>query len=142
MNKIFELMALRTRKFLIFYTTFYSNWKYSAIKFTAITQFLDKRVIGNPLIDKVPRAILYPLIKLMIPKWNEATWNEDLPLKLRRQKVKRMNFKDFKGLPKKIKDRKFSGKIDFKLPITRLSKDKDLIEKHPFYNFGRKDQHI
>ena len=86
--------------------------------------------------------LLYPLIKLMIPKWNERTWNEDLPLKLRRQKVKRMNFKDFKGLPKKVKDRKFSGKIDFKLPITRLRRDKDLITKHPFYNFGKKDQHI
>ena len=40
--------------------------KYSAIKFTVITQFLDKRVVGNSVIDKVPRAILYPLIKYLV----------------------------------------------------------------------------
>ncbi|MZH02473.1 MAG: B12-binding domain-containing radical SAM protein [Nitrospinae bacterium] len=40
--------------------------KYSAIKFTTITQFLDKRIIGNPLIDKIPRAILYPLLKYLV----------------------------------------------------------------------------
>jgi anaerobic magnesium-protoporphyrin IX monomethyl ester cyclase len=40
--------------------------KYSAIKFTIITQFLDKWVIENPVIDKVPRAILYPLIKYLV----------------------------------------------------------------------------
>jgi len=85
---------------------------------------------------------LYPLIKLMIPRWNQETWNEDLPLKSRRQKILRMNFKDFHGLPKRTKDRKFSGKIDFKLPIRRLRRNNNLITKHPFYNFGKKDQHI
>ena len=40
--------------------------KYSAIKFTAITQFLDKRVVGNSILDKVPRIILYPLIKYLV----------------------------------------------------------------------------
>lgn len=85
---------------------------------------------------------LYPLIKFLIPRWNETTWNEDLPLKLRRQKVKRMNFKDFKGLPGKIKDRNFSGKVDFSLPISRLRKNDSKLTKHPFYNFGRKNGHI
>ena len=88
------------------------------------------------------KILLYPLIKFLIPRWNERTWNEDLPLKLRRQKIKRMNFKDFKGLPDKIKDRKFSGPIDFKLPISRLKKVDSKLKKHPFYNFGRKDAHI
>ena len=88
------------------------------------------------------RILLYPLIKFLIPRWNKRTWNEDLPLKLRRQKIKRMNFKDFKGLPKKLKDRKFSGLIDFRLPIKRLRKNDSLLTKHPFYNFGRKDGRI
>ena len=88
------------------------------------------------------QILLYPLIRFLIPKWNDRTWNEDLPIKLRRQKVKRLNFKDFKGLPSKIKDRKFSGKIDFKLPISRLKKSDNKLIKHPFYNFGRKDAHI
>ena len=88
------------------------------------------------------KILLYPLIKFLIPRWNERTWNEDLPLKLRRQKVKRMNFKDFKGLPKKMRDRKFTGPIDFKLPISRLQKNDNKLTKHPFYNFGRKDGHV
>ena len=70
------------------------------------------------------------------------TWNEDLPLKLRRQKVKRMNFKDFKGLPNKIINRKFTGPISFKLPIKRLHRTDNKLTKHPFYNFGRKDGHV
>ena len=88
------------------------------------------------------QIFLYPLIKYLIPKWNETTWYEDLPLKLRRQKVKRMNFKDFKGLPSKTKNRKFSGPIDFKLPIARLKKADNKLTKHPFYNYGRKNAHI
>ena len=87
-------------------------------------------------------VLLYPIIKFLIPRWNKKTWNEDLPLKLRRQKVQRMNFQDFKGLPKKIKDRKFSGPIDFKLPISRLRKSDNKLTKHPFYNFGKKNGHI
>ena len=88
------------------------------------------------------QILLYPLIKFLIQRWNDRTWHEDLPLKLRRQRVKRMNFKDFKGLPNKIKERKFSGPIDFKLPISRLKKDDNRLKKHPFYNFGSKDVHI
>mgnify|MGYP007063686478 FL=1 len=88
------------------------------------------------------KIILYPLIKFLIPRWNETTWNEDLPLKLRRQKIKRMNFKDFKGLPEKIKDRNFKGQIDFKIPIRRLQKNDNKLTKHPFYNYGKKNDHI
>lgn len=40
--------------------------KYSAIKFTYITQFLDNMIVGNPTIDKIPRVILYPLIKNLV----------------------------------------------------------------------------
>ena len=40
--------------------------KYSAIKFTRITQFLDNIVVGKPTIDRIPRVILYPLIKYLV----------------------------------------------------------------------------
>jgi hypothetical protein len=40
--------------------------KYSAIKFTHITQYLDNKIIGNRIIDKIPRAILYPLVKHLV----------------------------------------------------------------------------
>lgn len=44
------------------------------------------------------RKILRPFLKKLIPKWNERVWQEDINLKLRRQKVKDMGFKDFIGL--------------------------------------------
>ena len=88
------------------------------------------------------QILLYPLIKFLLPRWNDRTWHEDLPVKLRRQKVKRLNFKDFKGLPNNIKDRKFSGSVNFKLPISRLKKSDNKLIKHPFYNLGKKNAHI
>jgi hypothetical protein len=67
------------------------------------------------------RKILKPFLKIMIPKWNEKVWLEDLPIKIRRQKVLDMNFKDFKGLPEKINEREKNKdeNISFKLPIPR-----------------------
>ena len=65
------------------------------------------------------RILLKPILSKLIPIWNEKVWQEDLPVKLRRQKVIDMGFKDFWGLPKKIEDRKFNGKIKFSIPIAR-----------------------
>ena len=53
-----------------------------------------------------------------------------------------MNFKDYVGLPKKIRDRKFNGPIDFKLPIKRLHKFDNKLTKHSFYNFGKKEKNL
>ena len=88
------------------------------------------------------KIFLYPVIRYLVPKWNHQTWEEDLPLKMRRQKVKRLGFKDFKGLPEKTRDRKFQGNIEFKLPITRLKKNDNKLTKHPFYNLGKKGNYI
>ena len=76
------------------------------------------------------RAILRPLLKKLIPIWNERVWDEDLPLKIRRQKVLRNNFKDFYGLPKKIQDRDYNEVIeDIKLPVKRPRKSSR--DNHP-----------
>ena len=75
------------------------------------------------------KIIFKPLLKVLIRKWNEKVWLEDLPVKLRRQKVLEMNFKDFVGLPIKVSDR-YNGTIkDLKLPIARPKN-------------SRRDQHI
>lgn len=77
------------------------------------------------------RKILKPFLKVMIPKWNEKVWIEDLPIKLRRQKILNLNFKDFKGLPEKISQRvkNEQEKEFFKLPVPRpLNSTRDL---HP-----------
>tara|TARA_B110000008_G_scaffold226128_1_gene227496 strand:- start:330 stop:923 length:594 start_codon:yes stop_codon:yes gene_type:complete len=75
------------------------------------------------------RKLLRPALKMLVPKWNEKVWLEDLPIKLRRQKVVDMNFKDFIGLPENIKDRKFTGKESFKLPLPRLKNS--TRDRHP-----------
>jgi hypothetical protein len=78
------------------------------------------------------RRILRPILKILIPIWNEKVWKEDYPVKIRRQKILNMNFKDFAGLPKKIEDRINDDKIEFKLPIPRpknSSRDKHPLKK-------------
>ena len=78
------------------------------------------------------RKILKPLLKIMVPKWNEKVWQEDYPIKMRRQKVLDMNFRDFKGLPEKISQRmkKNENNNSFRLPIPRpINSTRD---QHPF----------
>ncbi len=65
------------------------------------------------------REIFAPFLPAMIEKWNTTVWLEDLPLKLRRQKVMRYGFKDFMGLPDKVEDRCFEGEIPFELPVKK-----------------------
>jgi len=70
------------------------------------------------------------LLKRIFLKWNERVWNEDYPVKIRRQKVLNMNFKDFVGLPNNILDRKSQVKIyKLSLPIRRLKNS--TRDRHP-----------
>ncbi len=79
------------------------------------------------------KAILRPLLKRLIPIWNKKVWIEDLPVKLRRQKVLEMGHKDFIGLPKNVKDRMNHKVMKTKLPIPRprnSSRDQHPLSKH------------
>ena len=76
------------------------------------------------------KKILKPILNKLIPIWNERVWLEDYPIKIRRQKVLNMNFKDFVGLPKDIKDRVSQEyNKEFKLPIPRPKNS--TRDKHP-----------
>jgi len=78
------------------------------------------------------RKILKPILKKLIPIWNEKVWLEDLPVKLRRQKVLDMNFKDFTGLPNNIEEREIKSNYKLKLPISRpknSSRDRHPLKK-------------
>jgi hypothetical protein len=75
------------------------------------------------------RKLLRPILKIMVPKWNEKVWKEDYPIKIRRQKVIDLNFKDFIGLPENILERKFDGDIKLSLPLPRPIKSSR--DKHP-----------
>ena len=71
-------------------------------------------------------------LKKLIPIWNEKVWLEDLPVKLRRQKVLDMNFKDFTGLPNNIEEREIKSNYKLKLPISRpknSSRDRHPLKK-------------
>jgi len=75
------------------------------------------------------RRLLRPFLKKLIPIWNEKVWREDYPVKIRRQKILDMNFKDFVGLPEKITDRINNNKKEFKLPIPRTKNSSR--DQHP-----------
>jgi hypothetical protein len=66
------------------------------------------------------RRLLAPLLPAMIARWNARVWEEDLPLKLRRQKMLRHGFRDFVGLPERVADRRYDGPLECRLPIRRL----------------------
>ena len=67
------------------------------------------------------------IIVSLVKKWNQKTWEEDLPLKFRRNDAMKNNFIDFAGI-KKIK----SSEINYscKLPIPK-AKD-TYLDKHKF----------
>ena len=91
----------------------------TTIKVESVTRNSCKIVMNYKFYLNGWRIILKPILKRLIPVWNEKVWQEDLPVKLRRQKVIDMGFKDFWGLPKEINERNFNGDIEFKLPIPR-----------------------
>jgi hypothetical protein len=66
------------------------------------------------------RILLAPLLYRQIGKWSNRIWEEDLPLKLRRQQVMRLGFKDFVGLPDAVADRHNDSDVPLKLPLPKL----------------------
>lgn len=82
-------------------------------------------------------ALLFPLIKRKIKQWNKIVWDEDLPLKLRRQKALEYGFIDWVGLPNKFSDRTDKTKqYKTEIPVNR---PKNLIQdNHPFCIIKRK----
>jgi hypothetical protein len=83
------------------------------------------------------RTLLRPVLKKLIPIWNKKVWEEDYDLKIRRQKVLQMGFKDFWGLPdyeERTKDHKIN---ELKLPVPRprnSSRDRHPLSKNYFQN--------
>ena len=73
--------------------------------------------------------IIEPVLRRLVIFWNKRQWEEDLPVKLRRQKVLRMGFKDFKGLPDQVSDRQYDGPIECSLPVPRLKDSSANIPK-------------
>tara|TARA_B100000989_G_scaffold188187_1_gene141685 strand:- start:28135 stop:28749 length:615 start_codon:yes stop_codon:yes gene_type:complete len=82
------------------------------------------------------KKVLSPILKYLIPIWNKKVWIEDLPVKLRRQKVLEMGHKDFIGLPNSENDRKGHVIKKTKLPIPRprnSSRDQHPLCKNKYY---------
>ncbi len=81
---------------------------------------------------------LAPLYRLMIQKWTDQTWAEDLPLKLRRQDIIQKGFKDFYGI-----ESSNQKKIEISIPLPKLkSNNLFLLRKKitPFFKEDEKNQ--
>jgi hypothetical protein len=66
------------------------------------------------------RKVLCPVLRWLVPMWNEKIWKEDLPLKLRRHRVLRAGFRDFNGPPDAIRDRTTEGALKIPSRVPRL----------------------
>ena len=83
------------------------------------------KLINNYKLD-MP-IIFWPFKKLIIKvikKWNATNWDEDLPVKIRRQLALNHGFRDFYGVQKGKK----TDPLSIKLPLPRL-KDSVLNDK-------------
>ena len=80
------------------------------------------------------KKILKPILKFLIPKWNETVWNEDLPLKIRRNKILKYNFKDFIGLPNNKNDRILDDEKKYKLKLPIPRPNNSTRDQHPLSN--------
>lgn len=94
---------------------------YSAFEMSYKFIFMGWKELLLPLVE--------PILRRLVVFWNNRQWEEDLPVKLRRQKVLRMGFKDFKGLPDKLSDRFYDGPIECPLPVPRLKDSSANIPK-------------
>lgn len=115
------------------------------VSFSLTPFFLAKNTIEViPLEDKLTlvrvtyefqgnkfQSLLFPIIRKMIQRWNSQVWSEDLPLKLRRQKALEYGFIDFKGIPKKLSDRKDIS-LEYKAIIPGVRVRGIIEDRHPF----------
>ena len=105
----------------------------TTVKISSIEKNMCKITMNYKFYLNGWRKIFKPILKRLIPIWNEKVWLEDLPVKLRRQKVLDMNFKDFSGLPENIEERKSTSDHKLKLPISRpknSSRDQHPLRKN------------
>jgi hypothetical protein len=65
------------------------------------------------------QCLLRPLLPFFFSRWQTRIWDEDLPLKRRRQKMVRWGFVDFVGLPDRVRQRRFDGPLGFHPPLAR-----------------------
>ena len=79
----------------------------------------------------MPRALRgsYLLLKRLVPKWFETVFKEDLPLRIRRQKVLEAGFKDYVGMPA-WQNKNGGYDYSFKQPLVPISGSPLL--SHPF----------
>jgi len=76
------------------------------------------------------RSILYFPLRVLIPRWNQTVWEEDLPVKLRRQQMIDLGFRDFVGLPETAPAADDLS-VDTVVPLRRP--DDSPISRHPFF---------
>ena len=82
----------------------------------------------------VPRFIPFAksILRSLIPKWFERAYEEDLQLRMRRQRVLSAGFKDYKGMPSHFNESNPGKSYKFKQPL--LPAPGSPLLDHPFYD--------
>jgi len=89
------------------------------------------RVSYRMILPWLFRGLYTPLARL-VPRWFNTVYEEDLPLRIRRQRVIEAGFVDYKGMPCWRSD--VSNKTEYRLKFPLLpAKGSDLLD-HPFYS--------
>lgn len=88
------------------------------------------------ILPKLLRFLYRPL-RTMVPKWFERVYNEDLPLRIRRQRVLDAGFVDYVGMQKNTKS-KSNKPYEFKFPLVPAPGSN--LMNHPFCEINTKDK--
>lgn len=64
-------------------------------------------------------AVLRPFLPALLRRWNDRVWDEDVPLRRRRELVMGWGFRDFHGLPERPEDRVRAPAAPVKVPLAR-----------------------
>lgn len=104
----------------------------NTINITPIDERRTKVTVSYEFSGTILQSFLFPVFKLLIKKWNKTVWDEDLPLKLRRQKALEYGFIDFQGCPTKISERHDrSASFQTEIPVPMVMHDSKA--EHPFF---------
>ena len=82
------------------------------------------------------QKIFFPLIARLTRKWNRVVWDEDLPVKLRRQKALEYGFVDWYGLPDHLENR-IDRSLTYKCKVP-IDKTKGISEEMNLFSLTKK----
>jgi hypothetical protein len=152
-ERFYKLPIIRLRTSSLGFMYMESNNVIRSLQFGKIAGVLDQKIDLEDLgpercrvtctyTMEVPKAalLLEPLFKRIIERWFRDTWVEDAPMRVRRWKVWKLGFRDFRGLDyvnHKTARPKNAGSyrpypVRIPVPKTEATADTDGTYRRPF----------